>query len=625
MHNHPLLINSYCQSPLKFVKMKFLSPLFPLIYAMLIFGCSSPVIKVEETAPKEKNVQVVREISQKDALENFIAGTGFEAKEDFFLAVNSYLKAYEYDPAPGIAWSIARCYYWLGKLSQALPYAREAVEKDGATRDYHYLLSDIYLSGRQPDSAALVMQNLIEKYPADYNSLYRLANIYEKSKPLSAIEVYNKILEEEPEDWNAYIRLADLYDKTGNKEKSTEVLEQFLEFNPSSVELREILVNYYIKLKKYDRALFHIDQILQLFPNKTATLQSKAEIFAEQNNYSAAADSYLKLVNDPLVNLEFKMNVGALYFEQGVKDTTLLKFSDTVFSIVEKDTVFWFTNFYKGALAVMAKDTVRAGERFGKILGDSYMYLQIWQRIGGVIYDAKRYKEAVFVLNRAQNSFPEDFLVNFFLGLSYALMGDYEASEPFLYKSTLLNPREVNAFSAYAFTLARLKKDELAINYYNKALALEPKNVELLNSLAIVYDGSGNQGKSDSLYSLSLKLDPKNALAANNFAYSLAKRGTRLDEALKFAELALAIDPNSPSYLDTYGWVQFKLGNYDTAKVYIEKALGMDGNNHELLDHFGDVLSKLGDREGAILYWKKALDLKKDNETIKRKIERGEL
>ena len=107
MHNYPFLINSYFQSPLKFVKMKFLSPLFPLLFALFIFGCSSPVIKVEETAPKGKNIQVVREISQKDALENFIAGTGFETKEDYFLAVNSYLKAYEYDPAPGIAWSNA--------------------------------------------------------------------------------------------------------------------------------------------------------------------------------------------------------------------------------------------------------------------------------------------------------------------------------------------------------------------------------------------------------------------------------------------------------------------------------------------------------------------------------------
>ena len=147
----------------------------------------------------------------------------------------------------------------------------------------------------------------------------------------------------------------------------------------------------------------------------------------------------------------------------------------------------------------------------------------------------------------------------------------------------------------------------------------------MINSLAIVYDGMGAQTVSDSLYTKSLELDPKNALACNNFAYSLAKRNVRLDDALRYAEMALSIDPNSPSYLDTYGWVQFKLGNYDTAKVYIEKALTMDGDNHELLDHIGDVLFMLGDKENAKKYWKRALELNKENETIKRKIERGEI
>ncbi len=596
-----------------------------ILTAFLFVGCTSTLESVGESSKNGQALTVVNEISPKDALENFIIGAGHEARGDYYLAVNSFLKAFEYDPAPGISFSIAKSYFYLGKLAQALPYARDAVKKDASTGDYYYLLSDIYLSGRQPDSAAIVLQELLQKNPSDYNSLYRLANIYEKSKPLSAIEVYNRILEEEPEDWNAYIKLADLYDKTGNKEKSTEVLEEFLQFNPSSIELREILVSYYMKLKKYEKALEHIDQILQLFPDKIAALEAKAGIYTEQKNYIAAADPYIRLIKDPSVNLEYKLNIGVLYFEQGLKENELLKISDSIFTVVEKDTVFWITNFYKGALAILEKDSLKADERFGKIMGDSFLYLQLWQRIGGVLYDAKRYKESAFVLGIAHNNFSEDFVVNFLLGLSYALMGDYAVSEPYLYKATILNPKDLNVNSAYAFTLSRLKKDDLAIKYYEKALAIEPVNVELLNSLAIVYDGSGVHEKSDSLYSLSLKLDPKNALAANNFAYSLAKRGTRLEEALILASMALEIDPESPSYLDTYGWVQFKLGNYDSAKVYIEKALKMDGGNHELLDHLGDVLSKLGDKEGAINYWKKALEIKKESESIKRKIERGEL
>ncbi|MBK8662270.1 MAG: tetratricopeptide repeat protein [Ignavibacteriales bacterium] len=237
------------------------------------------------------------------------------------------------------------------------------------------------------------------------------------------------------------------------------------------------------------------------------------------------------------------------------------------------------------------------------------MYLQLWQRIGGVLYDGKLYKESSFVLKRAWESFSEDFIINFLLGLSYALTGDYGASEPFLYKATQLNPAEVNTFSAYAFTLSRLKMNDLAIENYKKLFMTGwvPRR------LVTVY------------IQKSLELDPKNALACNNFAYSLAKRNVRLDDALRYAEMALSIDPNSPSYLTLTVGFRFKLGNYDTAKVYIEKALTMDGDNHELLDHIGDVLFMLGDKENAKKYWKRALELNKENETIKRKIERGEI
>lgn len=619
------ILEQFRISPCNLFTMKTLATLTAFFTASLIFyGCGSAPVE-EKNAQTSAQHEVQRPISAALALENFIIASGFEAQGEYLLAVNSLLTAYQFDPSPGISYALAKNYYLLGKLSQALPYAKEAVAKDSLEKEYYYLLGDIYTSGRQPDAAEAVILTLVKRYPGDYSALYRLANIYEKSKPLSAIEVYQKILEEEPEDWNAYIRLADLYDKTGNKEKATVVIEEFLQYNPSSVDLKQILINYYISLKKYEKALSHIEGILQIFPDNSGALESKARVFIEQNDFVAASAPYLKLIEAPGTRLDMKLNIGVVYFEKALANDTLLRVADTIFTVIEKDTVNWITHFYKGAIATLLGDTLAARERFFMVPGDSYMYLQVWQRLGGLIYDAKKYKAAVFVMERAHDNFPDDFLINFFLGLSYALMGDYAGSEPCLFKATELNPNEVNTWSAYAFTLSRLKKDTLAVEIYEKALELEPRNTDLLNSLAIVCDGMGNQVKSDSLYTLSLQINPKNALAANNFAYSLSKRGVRLDEALRLAKMALEIDPNSPSYLDTYGWVQFKLGNYDTAKVYIEKALGMDGNNHELLDHFGDVQFKLGNKEAALVYWRKALDINKDNESIKRKIERGEI
>lgn len=75
------------------------------------------------------------------------------------------------------------------------------------------------------------------------------------------------------------------------------------------------------------------------------------------------------------------------------------------------------------------------------------------------------------------------------------------------------------------------------------------------------------------LYERAIKLDPENFMAYNNAAYNMAVREINLDVALNYARYAVLSDMESPTFLDTYAWVYFKLKNYPEAKSYIDKAL----------------------------------------------------
>jgi len=129
----------------------------------------------------------------------------------------------------------------------------------------------------------------------------------------------------------------------------------------------------------------------------------------------------------------------------------------------------------------------------------------------------------------------------------------------------------------------------------------------------------------DSVYERALQIDSQNALVNNNYAYSLSERGDRLKEALKMAEIAIAAVPDNTSYLDTIGWVHFKLGNYREAKNYLEKAIEIGGESAVMLEHLGDIVFKLGDTQKAKSLWQKALNLDSTNVTLKTKIDRGEI
>jgi tetratricopeptide (TPR) repeat protein len=80
-------------------------------------------------------------------------------------------------------------------------------------------------------------------------------------------------------------------------------------------------------------------------------------------------------------------------------------------------------------------------------------------------------------------------------------------------------------------------------------------------------------------------------------------------------------EPNNSSYLDTYGWILFKMKDYKNAAVYIEKAVRL-GENATLYDHLGDIYEAMGENVRALKNWNAALQLQPDNESIKRKIEK---
>jgi Tfp pilus assembly protein PilF len=118
-----------------------------------------------------------------------------------------------------------------------------------------------------------------------------------------------------------------------------------------------------------------------------------------------------------------------------------------------------------------------------------------------------------------------------------------------------------------------------------------------------------------------IELDPNHADALNYLGYMDAESGTNLSEAKTLIERALALDPENGAYLDSLGWVYYKLGDLDAAIRYLERAATLVGDDPVVLDHLGEAYFKHGNVEKAQATWQKALELDQDVEAIKRKLE----
>ena len=80
---------------------------------------------------------------------------------------------------------------------------------------------------------------------------------------------------------------------------------------------------------------------------------------------------------------------------------------------------------------------------------------------------------------------------------------------------------------------------------------------------------------------------PNNVAALNNLAWILREENP--DRALKLAQRASELAPNSPAVLDTYGWVLHLAGNHAEAQKAIEKALDLAPGNAEIEAHLEAV------------------------------------
>jgi tetratricopeptide (TPR) repeat protein len=603
--------------------------LITIVFSFLLIGCSSTkqVTGNDEEIQNEEPLSEATNPSEakNKAMEYFINGAISETKGDYPNAILDFQNALKYDTSAGIYYSLAKNYYYLGKTPQALLNAKKSFAMNPNQLEYKSLLSDIYTSASQFDSAAAVLEKMIAQDSTSLTSYYRLARIYENSKPLSAIKIYRKLTGIIGPDWNVLIRIADLYEKMGKIDEAASTIKDLLKIDPGNSSLYKILVDYYSKAKEYEKAISAADDLLQLNPDDTEIREKKAQIYLDKGDWETAAKEYSYILDKSDVSLDDKIRIGVSYFVQSLKDSSLTPVAKNFFEKIDKDTTDWEVKMYLGAIAINQNQDSVAIKNFKEVTELAGWNAQAWIRLGGLYFDNKKYDEAIKVMDEAIQHFPDDFAVNLILGLSLAQSNRSNEAKPYLKKAVEINPNDVNALSAYGFTLNQLKDNDEAIKYLKKALLLSPDNVNLLGTLGLIYDGEENWDACDSTYEKALSIDSTNALVNNNYAYSLSERGIKLDNALKMAEIAIAAEPLNSSYLDTIGWVYFKLGEYQKAKDYIEQAIKAGGESSVMLEHLGDITFKLGNKDQAIKIWEKSYSLDSSNNRVKIKIEKGEI
>ena len=79
------------------------------------------------------------------------------------------------------------------------------------------------------------------------------------------------------------------------------------------------------------------------------------------------------------------------------------------------------------------------------------------------------------------------------------------------------------------------------------------------------------------------------------------RRAVRLDEALELITRAVSADPENAAYLDSLGWVHYRLGSMDEAEFWLRRAIELNDGDGTVLAHLGEVLVAIGTNPWATI------------------------
>jgi tetratricopeptide (TPR) repeat protein len=131
----------------------------------------------------------------------------------------------------------------------------------------------------------------------------------------------------------------------------------------------------------------------------------------------------------------------------------------------------------------------------------------------------------------------------------------------------------------------------------------------------------GDRAAAEEHFEQCLALSPDFAAALNYLGYMWAEQGEKLERARELITRALKIEPQNPAYLDSMGWVMFKLQQPQDALDYLLQAIRLSPDpDATLYDHLGDIQAALGQTSEAHSAWRKSFAIE-PNDRLRQKLD----
>lgn len=199
------------------------------------------------------------------------------------------------------------------------------------------------------------------------------------------------------------------------------------------------------------------------------------------------------------------------------------------------------------------------------------------------------------------------------VGLNYVLLSDYMDADKWLSKSVQLDSHNWESWYYLGRTKYNENRFNEAVNAFQQALSLSPKNIKAEDNLGLSYDGLGRKQEAEQAYrnairwqSQLLQEDPGPYLDLG----ILLIEQNRPQDAIPYLRQASQISPHDPKAHEQLGKAYAGMGHLPEAQVELERAVEASPNDGALHYVLGQIYRRQGMKDKAQAEFEKSESLK---------------
>ncbi len=578
-------------------------------------------------------------------------------------AIENYRLAMKEDPdADFLVEDIAELYLAAGRVRDAVDEANNALKANPDQINAHRVLAHIYRAqiggeGQSRPNEGMVRraleqyQIITQKDPKDVEAWIMVGGLDRMlDNTVDAEAAFKKALDIDADNEDALVGLAGIYGERGDTKTSTELLERLATKNPSSRVYASLGQNYesmkewtlasnaflkafeleptqfdfeaeaaqdQARAGSYEDAIKTYQQLADGQPLDARPYVSMAQIREEQHNFEEARRYIDKAKEIDKFSPEVKRADSLLLADEGKLPEAIAAMKD-VLDMTSKATNDQAQKAARVSLFEELGNLYRRNDQYDQAV-DAFKQMSALDpdsegRVAAEIIDthriAKDYPKAQEEADAAVAKYPNDRTLRGVRAQLYSDEGKTDAAVADLRK--LLDGKEdldVDLQIAEIYQRGHnFAESAKAIDDAEKLAKDDKERTTVYFSRGSLYEREKKFDLAEKEFRRVLELDSKNASALNYLGYMLADENVRLPEAQDYIKRAVDLEPGNYAFLDSLGWVYFRLNRLEDAEQQLSRSLQLSGEKDPTIhDHMGDVYFKQGKLKQAISQWQSSL------------------